>query len=82
MRAWKKQLDHDSAMSQDVQVGPSEAQPRGKDKGKQRAKVQNQPEVQRTLQNVAFEGLNGLDYRKWWNENLDTHLVKASIRKA
>ena len=48
-RAWRKQLDHDSAMSQDVQAGPSEAQPREKDKGKQRAKVQNQTDVQITL---------------------------------
>ena len=82
MRAWRKQLDHDSAMSQDVQAGPFEAWPPRKDKGKQRAKVQNQTEVQTTSQNVAFEGLNGLDCRKWWNENPDTHLVKASIQKA
>ena len=33
-------------------------------------------------QNVAFEGLTGLECRKWWNENLDDDLVKASIRKA
>ena len=81
-RAWRKQLDQDSAMSQDVQVGPSEARPHEKDNGKQRAKVQNQPNVQTTPQNVAFEGLNGLDCRKWWNENPDTHLVEASIQKA
>ena len=66
-------------LSQNAQAGPSEARPRGKDKGKQRAKVQNQLDVQITSQNVAFKGLNGLECRKWWNENPDDHLVIASI---
>ena len=80
-RAWRKQLEPDSTMNQDVQAGPSQARPRGKDKGKHRARVQN-PDVQTTPRTVVFEGLNGWDYRKWWDEHPDTHLVKASIRKA
>ena len=44
--------------------------------------MQNQPNVHLTPQNIAFEGLNGMECRKWWNESLDDHLVKASIRRA
>ena len=35
-----------------------------------------------TVQNVSFEGLNGAECNKWWQETPDNHLVKASIRKA
>ena len=81
-RAWRKQLEQKSTMNQNVQAGPSQAQPRGKDKGKHREKLQNQQDVQITPQTVVFEGPNGGDCRKWWEEHPDTHLVKASIRKA
>ena len=69
-------------MNQDVLAGPSQVRPKGKDKGEHRAKVQNQPDVYTTPRTVVFEGLNGWDCRKWWDEHSDTHLVKASIRKA
>ena len=35
-----------------------------------------------TMQTITFEGLNGAECRKWWQETPDNHHVKASIRKA
>ena len=35
-----------------------------------------------TPQTIQFEGLSGMDCRKWWQETPDTHPVKASIRRA
>ena len=90
-RAWKKKLEEDStttaAMNRNVKTLPSGVHVAGGISTGPSKKKANHPTQSTamdipTAQNVAFEGLNGAECRKWWQETPDNHLVKASIQKA
>ena len=72
-------------MNKNVQTLPSGVHvAEGMSLGKKKVKSQAQTTaiVHLTPQNIPFEGLNGLECRKLWQDAPDDHLVKASIRKA
>ena len=46
---------------------------------KKKAKQTKEPTKLPTVQSITFEGLNGAECWKWWQETLDNHQVKASI---
>ena len=51
-----------------------------KKKGKAQAHAPTTTEI--TPQNIAFEELSEMECKKWWQENPNSHAVKASIRRA
>ena len=70
-RAWKKKLEEDSALSRNVKTLPFGVRVAGgtstgpsKKKGKQPMQVAATDIP--IVQNVAIEGLNGAECRKWW----------------
>ena len=82
-RAWMKKLEEDSSsntISKNVQVVPSGMWVAG-DIGKKKARAQLVATTHLTPQNVTFEGLNGLECRKWWQETSNDHFVKESIQR-
>jgi hypothetical protein len=87
-RTWKKKLEEDSEsndkMTKGMRTLPSGIKVAGmSSKKKGKAQVQAQaPAAPVTPQNISFEGLNGAECRKWWQENPDTHQAKASMRRA
>jgi hypothetical protein len=88
-RTWKRKLEEDKESTEQIMKGTRTLQSGVKVAGmgskKQKGKSQVQgsaPTVPVTAQNVAFEGLNGTECRKWWQENPDNHPAKASMRRA
>ena len=87
-RAWKKKLDEE--MNKNAKTLPSGIRVVGgmyvgtssAGASKKKKKQTKQPAELPTVQSITFEGLNGAECRKWWQETPDNHLVKASIRKA
>ena len=87
-RAWKKRLDaweKKLVMNKNMKTLPFGIHVAGgtstgssKKKVKQTEQLTDLPMVQ----TITFEGLNGAECRKWWQETPDNHQVKASIRKA
>ena len=45
-------------------------------------KTTARPVAEVTPQTIQFEGLSGIDCRKWWQEIPGDHPIKASIRRA
>ena len=87
-RAWGKRLDawerklamnkNTKTLSSGVRVAGGTNAGSSKKKMKQAKQLTDFP----TMQTITFEGLNGAECRKWWQETPDNHHVKASIRKA
>ncbi len=54
----------------------------GSSSSKEKRKAVAPAAAEVTPQTIQFEGLNGTDCQKWWQETPDDHPVKASIRRA
>ena len=88
--AWKKRVEEEfaaSATSKGMKMLPTGNGGVGtnSNSSKRKGKAQAHAPVTTstiTPHNIAFEGLTGMDYRKWWQENANNHTVKASIRRA
>lgn len=87
-RKWKVQLEENLNKEKKVKVLPSgvqvtgkmEVTSKGKNKTMGRGKAVQKEQVMHGI--VAFEGLNGLECRKWWQETPVTDEVKKLLRNA
>ena len=81
-RKWKRALEESTA-GKGMKMSTTRNQSEGTNRSnKQKHKAQAPATAEITPQNIAFEGLSGMDYRKWWQETPNDHVVKASIRRA
>ena len=80
-RKWKKQLEEFEAQK-GMNMSSVGNQNEGTSSSKQKHKTTAPAAIEIMPQTLQFEGLSGIDCRKWWQETPNDHAVKASIKRA